>query len=270
MIRLINGDCLEVMDRLIGEGVQIDLTVTSPPYDDLRTYENSLVWNSKFWKAIIEKLYLITKNGGVVVWVVGDATINGSETGTSFKQALYFKEVGFNLHDTMIYQKTGIPFPSTNRYYQNFEYMFIFSKDKPKTFNPIKDKENKSINRKIHGLDRTREGGFKKRTNEGNLIGKYSIRYNIWKIPHAERGDITKHPASFPRKLARDHIKSWSNEKDIVFDPMMGGGTTGEAAKDLNRQFIGIEKVKKYYDLAKKRIDNTPAYEKESLFSGII
>ena len=137
MNRLIQGDCLSVMDDLIKDGVQVDLTVTSPPYDNLRTYEGSLDWGEHIWKPIIEKLFKITKQGGVVVWVVGDATVNGSETGTSFKQALYFKEVGFNLHDTMIYQKASFIPLTHKRYEQSFEYMFVFSKGKPNTFNPV-------------------------------------------------------------------------------------------------------------------------------------
>ena len=140
-----NGDCLEVMDTLIKDGVTVDSTVTSPPYDNLRTYEGSLKWDEFVWRAVIDRLYEITKDGGVVVWVVGDATINGSETGTSFKQALYFKEVGFNLHDTMIYLKDQLAFPDSTRYYQAFEYMFVFSKGKIKTFNPIEDRQNKSL-----------------------------------------------------------------------------------------------------------------------------
>ena len=149
-IDLYNGDCLEIMQQLIEEGIKVDLTVTSPPYDNLRTYNgNNDLWNENVWKGIIERLYKITNNGGVVVWVVGDATIKGSETGTSFKQALYFKEVGFNLHDTMIYQKSNFSNPSNNRYHQIFEYMFVFSKGKIKTFNSIKDRKNKIVgNRK--------------------------------------------------------------------------------------------------------------------------
>ena len=113
----------------------IDLTVTSPPYDNLRAY-NGYSWD---FESVAQELYRITKDGGVVVWVVGDATIKGSETGTSFKQALYFKEIGFKLHDTMIYQSDKPPL-THNRYEQKFEYMFVFSKGRPKTFNPIMEK----------------------------------------------------------------------------------------------------------------------------------
>lgn len=160
---LINGDCLEEIDKLIEQGVKVDLTVTSPPYDNLRTYNgNNEQWNESVWEKAIERLYKITKDGGVVVWVVGDATIKGSETGTSFKQALYFKECGFNLHDTMIYIKKQLAFPDSNRYFQGFEYMFVFSKGKPKTFNPIKDRKNVSAGKTVHGCERKSDGTLNK------------------------------------------------------------------------------------------------------------
>ena len=137
MNKIICGNCVEIMKEW--ENNIIDLTITSPPYDNLRDYKGYVF----DFENIAKQLYRVTKSGGVVVWIVGDATIKGSETGTSFRQALYFKEIGFNLHDTMIYSKAGFQYPATNRYHQTFEYMFIFSKGKPKTFNPIKDRKNK-------------------------------------------------------------------------------------------------------------------------------
>jgi len=255
-ICLFQGDCLEVM-KDIPDG-SVDLTVTSPPYDNLRTYNDSLVWGEHTWKAIIEQLFGVTKKGGVVVWVVGDATIKGSETGTSFKQALYFKEVGFNLHDTMIYQKNGV-MPSTKRYCQMFEYMFVFSKSGPKTTNLLKDKVNKYAN--------TKTGNIGQRQVNGNIISKglkvikeRGLRLNVWVINNEggwmNKDPLTKnHPATFPEQLVNDHIISWSNEGDTVLDPMMGSGTTGKMAKLLKRNFIGIEKDPEYFEIAKKRIE---------------
>jgi len=178
-MQLYNGDCLEVMDRLIAEGVKVDLTVTSPPYDNLRSYNgNNEQWNDKVWQGVLERLYDITSDGGVVVWVVGDATIKGSETGTSFRQALYAKEVGFNLHDTMIYAKNN-PIPLThNRYEQQFEYMFIFSKGKPKSFNPLL-KENKMAGYKQTGTFRQTGNELQKRHKE-TATKKHSYKNNIW------------------------------------------------------------------------------------------
>lgn len=239
----------------------IDLVVTSPPYDNMRT-----CYNSSFnFTEIATQLYRIVKPGGVVVWVVSDATVDGSESGTSFKQALGFKEIGFNLHDTMIWKKPS--FTDTGslqvRYGNAFEYMFILSKGKPKTFNPIKDRKNINANTPLHGTVRNPDGSMKKISGEGNIIGEYGQRFNVWELPPVTScTEKTSHPAQFPVKLAQDHIISWSNEGDTVLDPFMGSGTTGVACKNTCRNFVGIEIEKEYFDMAEKRIGMT----EESLF----
>lgn len=250
-INLMLGDCLERTKEITDDSV--DLTVTSPPYDNLRTYNgNNDQWGEHVWKAVIEDLYRITTDGGVVVWVVGDATIKGSETGTSFKQALWAMECGFNLHDTMIYEKAQACFGSNKCYLQSFEYMFIFSKEKPKSINFIRDRKN------IRGgvEESTASRGMDKDGSLGERIIKkaasFGKRKNIWK--YGVGGGSTGHPAVFPEKLAHDHIISWSNEGDTVFDPFMGSGTTGVAAKNLNRDFIGIEMDEGYFKIAENRI----------------
>lgn len=193
-----------------------------------------------------------------MVWVVGDATIKGSETGTSFKQALWAKECGFNLHDTMIYLKDQLAFPETNRYYPAFEYMFVFSKGNPRTVNLIRDKQNKSFGRKVDKTGcRNPDGTLQeKKSGEGNSIKEYGVRWNYWLMYNQQRG--VGHPAVFPEQLAHDHIISWSNEGDTVLDPFMGSGTTGKMAKQLDRNFIGIELDETYYQIAKQRIEKTP------------
>jgi site-specific DNA-methyltransferase (adenine-specific) len=254
MIDLHLGDCLEVMKQIPDKSV--DLTVTSPPYDNLRTYNGY----SFDFEGIAKELYRVTKDGGVVVWVVGDATINGSETGTSFKQALYFKEIGFNLHDTMIYQKNNFANPSSNRYHQIFEFMFILSKGKPKSFNPIKDRKNVCAGESNWGANKARQkdGSFKERPKK--IVSEYGMRYNIWEFM-TSKGFATKdnfaysHPAIFPEKVAYDHIISWSNEGDTVLDCFLGSGTTGKMANQLNRKFIGIEISQEYLEIAKGRIN---------------
>ena len=247
---LIHGDCVEEMTKM-QEG-SIDLTVTSPPYDNLRTYEGSLQWNEGIWKQVLEGLYRVTKKGGVVVWVVGDATIKGSETGTSFKQALYAMECGFNLHDTMIWNKGSFTAVGSlkTRYAPTWEYMFIFTKGKMKTFNPLIDRENKHKNGTVSRKKRLADGsiGYIGKTTTRKPFGQ---RFNIW---NQSPDNKQKHPAPFPEQLAHDHIISWSNEGDTVFDPFLGSGTTGKMAKQLNRSFIGIEKVEKYFDIANERI----------------
>ncbi len=250
-MKLINGDCLEEMKKMCDNC--IDLTVTSPPYDNLRTYNGSLDWGEHVWKPVLQELFRITKKGGVVVWVVGDATIKGSETGTSFKQALYAKECGFNLHDTMIWSKSN-PIPQNhNRYEQKFEYMFVFSKSKPSVFKPIK-MQTKGAG-KAYKWDNANDYGpssAKRKRKETSVTKSYKNLFNIWETPVAPSKFTNSAP--FPEKLANDHIISWSNEKDTVFDPFMGSGTTGKMSLQNNRDFIGIEKDETYFKIAKDRI----------------
>ena len=253
---IINNDCLDAMKQM--EDSTIDLTVTSPPYDNLRTYNgNNELWNEQVWKDCIKDLYRLTKEGGVVVWVVGDATIKGSETGTSFKQALWAKECGFNLHDTMIWNKEYIVPKPSNRYENSMEYMFVFSKRKPKNVNLIKDKVNKGYGRKITGNKKNESGEPIKLhgAKNGKTVAKFGTRHNVWLQDTARGKKEYSHPAPFPEKLAHDHIISWSNEGDTVLDPFMGSGTTGVACKKLNRNFIGIEMDEEYCKIAEARIE---------------
>ena len=253
-IKLMQGDCLERMKEI--EIGSVDLTVTSPPYDNLRSYNgNNAHWGEHAWKAVIADLYRVTKDGGVVVWVVGDATVKGSETGTSFKQALWAIECGFNLHDTMIWNKgsfTAIGALKT-RYAQTFEYMFVFTKGRPKTFNPIKDRINK-VKGKIGGKLRLSTGDMRQMSTHGKQRAEYGQRFAIWDQPPCG-GNKTGHPAPFPEQLANDHIISWSNEGDTVLDPFMGSGTTGKMALLNGRDFIGIEKDLDYFNIAQTRIE---------------
>ena len=248
MIDLRLGDCLEVMKSL--PNASIDLTVTSPPYDNLRTYNGY----SFDFENIAKELYRLTKDGGVVVWVIGDATINGSETGTSFKQALYFKDIGFNLHDTMIWEKTG-RLPTQDRYYAIFEYMFVFSKGKPKAMNFICDHKTTAGGR-VQKKDSVINKGNNVKGDGFFIRNEFARRPNIWKINIGV--NKTTHPAIFPESLANDHIISWSNDGDTVLDCFLGSGTTGKVAKQLNRQFIGIEISPEYLEIAKKRIYDSP------------
>jgi len=252
-IKLIQGDCLEKM-KDIPDG-SVDLTVTSPPYDNLRTYNgNNELWGEHVWKEAIKDLYRVTKDGGVVVWVVGDATINGSETGTPFRQALFFKECGFNLHDTMIYRKANYIPLTHKRYEQEFEYMFIFSKGKPNTFNPIMvDCKTAGSSTKGRTFYQTNNQNFPTKAHTDNAVSKQKQKGNVWDL--STNAGAKGHPAQFPEQLALDHIISWSNECDTVFDPFMGSGTTGKMAKLLKRNFIGIELDEGYFNIAQDRIN---------------
>jgi len=248
-------NCLETMARMPDNF--IPLTITSPPYDGLRKYNGY----SFDFEPIAKELFRVTKQGGVVVWVVGDSTKNGNESSTSFKQALYFKECGFNLFDTMIYAKPPRgAVGSKETYWQNFEYMFILCKGKPKTINLICDRKNKESREGDYGTKRLKNGELLRAKRGG--YSEYGRRTNIWEYGIG-KGQSTKdniafkHPAIFPEKLANDHIISWSNEGDLIYDPFMGSGTTAKMALLNRRNFIGSEISQEYIDLANKRINNT-------------
>ena len=245
-------DNVQGMKQLDNESV--DLVVTSPPYDNLRNYNGF----SFDLDGMITELLRIVKLGGVIVWIVSDATINGSETGTSFRQALKFMEKGFNLHDTMIWCKDGGGAIGSNLCYtQNFEYMFVFSNGKPKSVNLINDKKNLSFGKKDGCLTGRRNANGEHKSEVRNHNHEYSRRNNWWRlVPQAEEGS-SFHPAVFPEILVRDHIISWSNEGDIVLDPFMGSGTTAKVARALGRKYIGFEISQEYVDLANKRLQET-------------
>ena len=262
--KIYNESNLETMSRM--PDCFVDLTVTSPPYDNLREYKGY----SFPFENIAKELYRVTKEGGVLVWVVGDAVINGSESGTSFKQALFFMQCGFNLHDTMIYRKKQCPFPMSNRYNQVFEYMFILSKGKPKTTNLIKVKTKYDISelgKKSNHTTRNNDGSQSSMKYDMNK--EFKTKDNVWEygngIGQTTNDEIAfKHPAQFPEDLAKEHIHSWSNEGDLVYDCFMGSGTTAKMAHLQKRNWIGSEMRKEYCEIAEKRIK--PYLEQTRLF----
>ena len=260
-----NESNLETMARMPDNF--IDLTVTSPPYDNLRTYNGY----SFDFENVAKELYRVTKKGGVVVWVVNDKTKNYCESLTSFKQAILFVETaGFNLHDTMIYKRQAA-FPDVVRYYQEFEYMFVFSKGKPKTINLLRQNKSEStIKRNNSGIHKSRHerqqngeiknGDLKsiQRVNNAKLDDT-RIRSNIWEIATGSQKSTKdkiafEHPAIFPEQLANDHILSWSNEGDLIYDPFMGSGTTAKMAIKNNRNWIGSEISDEYCSIIEQRV----------------
>jgi site-specific DNA-methyltransferase (adenine-specific) len=275
--KLYNEDCLLTMANM--DDNSVDMVLTSPPYDDLRTYNKHLTGNrteyngySFPFEQIAQELFRVVKKGGVVIWVVGDATNKGSETGTSFRQALYFKECGFDLYDTMIYQKTGTPFPQKDRYNQIFEYMFVFSKGKPNTFNPIMKKNVTAgavrHSRKFRNADGEMVEGF-----NGKPINEYGVDNNVWIMRNGmykSTKDIVafEHPAIFPEELAVRHVVSWTKENDLIYDPFMGSGTSAKAAIQLKRNWIGSEIDKGYCDVCEKRLSGM--VNQETLFDEFI
>ena len=253
---LIQGDCLQVMKDI--EDKSIDMIITSPPYDQMRIYTNETRWDFKIFKVIANEIYRIIKDGGVVVWIVNDQTIKGSESGTSFRQALYFKDIGFNL-ETMIWEKTGSGCLGSNKFYaQNFEYMFILSKGYPKTINLIHDRENVKKDGFVSTSGNIKANGSK--TYRKIKRKPYGKRTNIWRITQQQK---INHPAPFPEQLVCDHIKTWSNKNDIILDPFAGSFTTCIVCVKLRRNFIGIEISEKYCKIGLDRLHAcgvTPQY----------
>ena len=255
--KIIKGDCLEVMKNF--ENESIDMVLTSPPYDNLRNYKGYVFR----FEGIARELHRVLKAGGVVVWVIGDATINGSETTTSFKQALFFKEIGFNLHDTMIFRKRNpIPQIYRLRYTNEFEYMFVFSKGPVATHNPL------MIDCLHAGLElngttyKNYSKHEQKRSKMAKPVKNRKIRGNIWEYvvgKKLEDQEAKAHPAPFPCQLARDHIYSWSNRGDLILDPMCGSGTSCKVARQLGRRFIGIDISQEYCEIAKCRMNEVQA-----------
>jgi len=255
-----NMDCLLGL-RSLPDNV-IDLTVTSPPYDKLRSYNGKLSWSEDFFNSFVLELYRVTKQGGVVVWIVGDMTVKGSETGTSFRQALGFMDCGFRLHDTMIYYK-GAVYPEVNRYYPAFEYMFVLSNGKPKTANLIADRPNKCYGEYITGNERQPDGKLVPRSAKRKGIRRpvkaFGVRFNVWEVQVGYMKSTKdkfafEHPAVFPEQLARDHIITWSNPGDLVLDPFIGSGTTAKMAYLSGRHYLGYEIDAEYYGIALQRM----------------
>jgi len=255
-------NCIEGMQLM--DEKSVDLVVTSPPYDDLRTYNDSSKWDFDVFKDVAKGLVRVLKDGGVIMWNVNDATIKGSETGSSFRQCLHFMDLGLRLHDTMIYEKTGTAFASgvnSVRYTQVFEYCFILSKGRPKTINLIQDKKNKwaGITSWGNATSRKKDGTTHDPNRKSNAIKEWGVRTNIWRIKNSggfgqSSKASYKHPATMPEELARGHIKTWSGVNDIVLDPFMGAGTTAQVSAEENRQYIGFEIDETYHKMCIDRM----------------
>ena len=255
---MILGDSVEELAKIQTES--IDGVITSPPYDNLRNYEKETSgWNFQVFEKIADELYRVLKDGGVVCWVVGDSVVNGSKTLTSYKQAIYFQNIGFNIYDVIIYQKTGSGPPHKNRYFNSFEYIFVLCKGRPKHINLLKDKPNKWAGHTTYGEVTRREvdGSLTKKGKK--VINQFGVRTNVWTYKNG-KGQTTRdkiahgHPAIFPEKLVEDCLNSWTKEGDIILDPFGGSGTTAKVSKQLNRGFIYIEKEEKYFEIAKERL----------------
>lgn len=251
---LVCGNSVDILMSIQGES--FDMALTSPPYDSMRTYtEEFCNFSEEVWQKILYEIYRTLKVGGVLVWIVGDQTIKGGESGSSFRQVLYAQSIGFRIHDTMIWNKGGFTAVGSlkYRYASVFEYMFILSKGAPKSFTPIRDRPNKHAGRNFTGTIRLPDGSMKPMSKRG-IIADMGQRYNIWDVPPDKTNKI--HPAPFPLSLAQDHITSWSVRGDLVLDPFCGSGTSGVASLNLDRRFFGIDISSEYISAAKSRIEH--------------
>lgn len=259
--QIYNEDCLETMSRM--EDNFIDFVLTSPPYDAMRKYGGDKTYHQRLkdkgysfpFEEIAQELVRTLKPGGVIMWNVADQTVKGSRTGNSMRQALYFMELGLNLHDHLIWYKTGTPFPSPYRYRNVWENMFIFSKGKPNTFNPILKKNKTAGDVRDRRRERDHQGN-RQTSKKTVVIKEYGNDDNVWHISNhyhnSKIGTKYEHPAVMPDEICRRHIISWTNEGDLVYDPFLGSATTTRIARDMNRQYIGSELHKPYYDVAMK------------------
>jgi site-specific DNA-methyltransferase (adenine-specific) len=245
------GDCLEILPAL----GRVDAVITSPPYDAVREYGGHAPVDTF---RVLDGCARVLAPGAVMMWNVRDQTVDGSETGTSFRQALHCLELGLRLHDTMIYCREGVTFPDSNRYFPSTEYMFVFSNGAPKHFNGIKDRRNKTAGTVIHGTDRQTDGSMTKKRRSGEVIAAFGLRHNWWVLHNAEAGlgEFEGHPAPMPYPMAAGHVMTWTDENEIVLDPFMGSGTTGVAAAKHMRRFVGIEIEPRYFEIACRRIEN--------------
>ena len=257
---LYHGDCLEILPTL----PKVDAVITSPPYDAVREYGGHAPVDCF---AVLTHCADMLLHGGVIMWNVRDQTINGSETGTSFRQALHCLDIGLRLHDTMIYCREGVTFPDSNRYFQSTEYMFVFSNGAPKHFNGLRDRPNKTAGTVMHGTDRQTDGTLTVKRRSGQEIPAVGLRHNWWVLHNAQAGlgEFGGHPAPMPLPMATGHIQTWTIAGECVADPFMGSGTTGVACAQLGRKFIGIEIERRYFDIACERIDN--AYRQKRMFA---
>lgn len=256
--QVLHCDCVLGMRAL--PDACIPLTVTSPPYDKLRMYDGHAL-PFELFQLVACELYRVTMPRGVIVWVVQDGTDkNGSETGTSFRQREFFKNLGMSAHATMIMKVNACRFPNNRRYCQQFHYAFVLSKGKPRVINVLRDSANQHPGDVVKHSHRSKDGKLVTCLMPHKRLAAYGYRGNVWDYK-VGNGQTTKDRFAFnqtalmPELMAEDHILSWSNPGDLVFDPMCGAATTCKMALLNHRKFLGMEIHQTYWEIACKRME---------------
>lgn len=234
----------------------IPLTVTSPPWDDVRIYGDGTLtpWNANVFREVADQLWRVTAQGGVVCWHVGEQIQNGSESGTSSEQRLYFRDLGFRLWQTLIVE-TMAGHTHKHRYGGAIQYIFVLTKGKPKTVNLLRDRPNKHAGN-VHGFFK-RDAHGKIHSQTQVVVAEYGVRGPVWKyFPRkAKDEEARQHPAPMDETISRDLIRSFSEPGNLVLDPFAGSGTTLKWAMTFGRYYLGFEAVEEYFQLAKRRLE---------------
>ena len=267
-MKLIHGDCLEKTKDI--ESNSIDMIFTSPPYADRRkdTYggKKANVY-VKWFLPFVREFKRILKPSGSFFLNIKPHTENGGRSLYVFKLVIEIVEnVNFKLIDEFCWTKNAFPGGYKGKFKNALEPVYHFAKSKPSEiiFNPIAcgtPMKQESIARTYRKQCGAPSNGSRmtgmNTTNIRNLeLARPSNVININNVSN-QFTDKQKHPATFPTGLVEFFVKSFSSESSTVLDPFMGSGTTGVVCKNLNRNFIGIEIDKEYFEIAKQRIEGT-------------
>lgn len=240
MIKLIQGDCLEVMDNLIEEGVKVDAIITDPPYGTTACKWDSVIPFGEMWNRLNK---LIKTNGAIVLF--------GSEP---FSSALRMSNIKNYKYDIIWDKIKGTGFLNAKKQpMRNHEIVSLFYQKQP-TYNPQKTKGHiKKTSFRAKHLQTEVYGEMKNDYNY-NSTERYPRSIQVFST---DTQNSSLHPTQKPVALMEYLIKTYTNENEIVLDFTMGSGSTGVACKNTNREFIGIELDENYFNIAKNRIEST-------------
>ncbi len=272
--RLLAGDCRELLPHFPDESVA--LVVTSPPYADSRksVYGGVHPDNYVEWFAPIgHELLRVIKSDGSFVLNIKEKVVDGERHTYVLELILALKKQGWKWTDEYIWHKRNCaPGKWPNRFRDSWERCLHFSKSKSFVMNqeavmvPTGDWA-KSRLKNLSQTDQTRDAsrvgsGFGK--NVSNWVGR-DMAYPTNVLHLATQCSNKSHAAAFPRELPAWFIKLFSNVGDLVLDPFAGSGTTLLAARELGRDYCGIELKPEYVALAQANLDSAPPLQMELL-----